>query len=315
MKRTQTNYLMLTLILMFTIINPLVSFALGDTPGSEQVQNTQTVTVKDIQDDFVTLDDEMVTSDETEDVLPIELDGPVNNKNHTIENILSAQPIIVSEQIIEVNENTAEASMESQTFQIKVTKIWNGEKGASVTVHLLADGKEVGKITLTADNKWTYTFENMPLYNEDGTEIEYTVTDDSYNVQMGVKKAVVIDTVFLSKKMNGYKVINTTMEEEIILEPETLQTSGEETPDSVTPLQPDTTTENTVSLAIEKPYVLPAEDKVTHNVEKEDNSKEAEAIPQLNWKSHSELYMMGIGWILLAVFLLFQRKKKRISNN
>lgn len=81
MKRTQTNYLMLTLILMFTIINPLVSFALGDTPGSEQVQNTQTVTVKDIQDDFVTLDDEvtveqldeeMVTSDETEDVLPIE---------------------------------------------------------------------------------------------------------------------------------------------------------------------------------------------------------------------------------------------------
>ncbi|MGI6721877.1 MAG: Cna B-type domain-containing protein [Anaerovoracaceae bacterium] len=67
---------------------------------------------------------------------------------------------------------------------IKVTKAWNdkddqdGVRPDSVTVNLLANGEKVDSKTVTANDKWTCTFKDVPKY-KDGKEITYTVTEDA----------------------------------------------------------------------------------------------------------------------------------------
>ena len=66
---------------------------------------------------------------------------------------------------------------------IDVTKVWEGEEDAettrpeSITVKLLADGKDTGlTLKLSEDNEWTGTFEDLPA-QKDGKEIEYSVEE------------------------------------------------------------------------------------------------------------------------------------------
>ena len=66
-----------------------------------------------------------------------------------------------------------------------VTKIWNdaenqdGKRPESITVSLLADGKETGKtVTLSAENNWTQTVSGLPEKAE-GKAIEYTWTEET----------------------------------------------------------------------------------------------------------------------------------------
>ena len=76
-------------------------------------------------------------------------------------------------------------SYEPAKTDISVSKEWDDAdnqdnlRPASVTVRLYADGKPVdGKTaTLNAANKWTATFENLPVYKS-GTAIVYTVVED-----------------------------------------------------------------------------------------------------------------------------------------
>ncbi len=73
-----------------------------------------------------------------------------------------------------------------ETVEKTVTKEWDdaenvdGVRPESITVHLLADGKEVASATITPDEdgKWEYTFTDLPKNREGGGEIEYTVTED-----------------------------------------------------------------------------------------------------------------------------------------
>ena len=68
-------------------------------------------------------------------------------------------------------------------FDIPVIKTWNdngnkdGNRPASVTVRLLADGVEVANAQLTAEGGWTTTFTGLPRYNGE-TKINYTITED-----------------------------------------------------------------------------------------------------------------------------------------
>lgn len=73
-----------------------------------------------------------------------------------------------------------------KTTEISVTKEWqdgenvDGVRPRSITVHLLADGKEVDSATVTPDEngRWEYTFEDLPKYRDGGVEIKYTITED-----------------------------------------------------------------------------------------------------------------------------------------
>ena len=72
-----------------------------------------------------------------------------------------------------------------EVIEIPVVKHWSdsnnkaGNRPSSITVRLLADGKEVQVATITPDARgsWTYTFTDLPKYSE-GKEIKYTITED-----------------------------------------------------------------------------------------------------------------------------------------
>ena len=67
----------------------------------------------------------------------------------------------------------------TEKVDVPVTKTWVGDKGSSVTIHLLADGTDTGKtLTLYEAGNWTGTFSGLDKYNTDGTEITYTVKED-----------------------------------------------------------------------------------------------------------------------------------------
>ena len=86
-----------------------------------------------------------------------------------------------------------------ETTEISGSKTWDdkdnqdGKRPDKITVRLLANGKEVASKEVTAKDNWSYSFKDLPKY-EDGKEIIYTVTEDS------VKD--------YTTKVDGYNVTN-----------------------------------------------------------------------------------------------------------
>lgn len=81
-----------------------------------------------------------------------------------------------------------------QPINITVSKSWedhdNMEKlrPESVTVRLLADGREVASAILSSENEWSYTFEKLDKHRLEGqgkdrkaVEINYTIVEDAVN--------------------------------------------------------------------------------------------------------------------------------------
>ena len=72
---------------------------------------------------------------------------------------------------------------EEDPVNILVTKIWEDAdnqdniRPGSILVSLLADGKVVTEVTITAENLWTYEFTDLEKYNTAGKEIEYSVNE------------------------------------------------------------------------------------------------------------------------------------------
>ena len=81
-----------------------------------------------------------------------------------------------------------------------VTKTWDdnnnqdGVRPITITVNLLANGLEVNNQVVTATSDWTYTFTNLPKF-DNGTEIVYTVTENS--------------VAEYSTEVNGFDINNT----------------------------------------------------------------------------------------------------------
>ncbi len=72
----------------------------------------------------------------------------------------------------------------AEQTQVSVEKVWDddedfeGKRPESITIRLFANGEEVAVQVVTAEDGWTYTFENLPAY-ADGQAIVYTVTEDA----------------------------------------------------------------------------------------------------------------------------------------
>ena len=88
----------------------------------------------------------------------------------------------------------------SEVTSVSGEKFWKdnnnaeGKRPDTITVKLLADGKEVQTMTVRAADNWKYTFANLPK-NNNGTEIVYTVDE------------VAVDGY--TKAINGYNITNT----------------------------------------------------------------------------------------------------------
>ncbi|MCT1905182.1 Cna B-type domain-containing protein [Oceanobacillus sojae] len=73
----------------------------------------------------------------------------------------------------------------SPTIEIPVEKAWedannqDGNRPESVEVALFANGEETdtGNITLSNENEWQGSFTDLPMYDNSGTEITYTVAE------------------------------------------------------------------------------------------------------------------------------------------
>ena len=88
-----------------------------------------------------------------------------------------------------------------ETINISGMKTWEdeddkyGERPESITVNLMADGVKVDSKTVSSEDNWTYSFENMLKYNAEDKEIVYTVSEEV------VKN--------YETKINGYNITNT----------------------------------------------------------------------------------------------------------
>lgn len=82
----------------------------------------------------------------------------------------------------------------------------------SITVQLMADGTAVkGKTqTVTADNSWKYTFDNLDRYDENGDEIEYSVVE----TKIGGKD---VSESGFEVKYSGYNITNTPKDAEKLI--------------------------------------------------------------------------------------------------
>ena len=67
---------------------------------------------------------------------------------------------------------------------MKGTKTWvdnnnqDGKRPKSITIRLLVDGKEVQNKEVKESDNWSWSFENLPVY-ENGKKLEYTITEDA----------------------------------------------------------------------------------------------------------------------------------------
>ncbi|GGN50502.1 Spy0128 family protein [Oceanobacillus indicireducens] len=71
-----------------------------------------------------------------------------------------------------------------KVIEVSGTKTWedasnqDGIRPDSITVNLLANGKQVDSVEVTAGNDWSYEFSDLPKY-ENGVEIVYTITENT----------------------------------------------------------------------------------------------------------------------------------------
>ena len=113
----------------------------------------------------------------------------VNDANNEFQNMIGAK---IHKESITVNKLV---SVTEKTTRVSITKTWNDEDNKdgkrpsadefSKSIHLMNGNKEVigvtPVITDNQDNTYTISYENLPLKDSSGNEIEYTVKEDEVN--------------------------------------------------------------------------------------------------------------------------------------
>ncbi len=85
-------------------------------------------------------------------------------------------------------------------MDIPVVKVWNdnddkdGNRPGAITVILSADGVEVDRATLTADVEWKHTFTDLDVFDAEGKEITYSVSETAVE--------------WYTAEVNGYSITN-----------------------------------------------------------------------------------------------------------
>ncbi len=88
-----------------------------------------------------------------------------------------------------------------ETVAVEGTKTWvdadnqDGFRPASITIHLLKNGEVIDTVTVTESDGWAWSFENLPKYEDHGSLITYSVTEEAVEDY--------------SATYNGYNVTNT----------------------------------------------------------------------------------------------------------
>ena len=84
-------------------------------------------------------------------------------------------------------------------------------KHPAKTLHLFANGVEVGTTQATADTNWQYTFGAQPVNGADGKAIVYSLSEDEvsgYNTE--ISEPVTADNAMVINVTNTYRTVATT---------------------------------------------------------------------------------------------------------
>ena len=89
--------------------------------------------------------------------------------------------------------------------EIPVEKKWIGKVLKEIEVQLLANGKEIQNVKLNEGNSWKHTFKDLPVYDDNGKEITYTVKEtkvEGYEIKIegNAKDGFVITNKEIPKK-------------------------------------------------------------------------------------------------------------------
>ncbi|WP_164214952.1 Cna B-type domain-containing protein [Virgibacillus sp. YIM 98842] len=111
------------------------------------------------------------------------------------------------------------------TTEVKVAKFWKDEdqndRPESITINLLQNGNFYKEYEITNENAWELTITNLPQFDEEGKEYEYTVTEN--------------DVHGYAAEVDGYEITNTRTEVKTIEITKTwLDDGAEARPKSIT---------------------------------------------------------------------------------
>ena len=87
---------------------------------------------------------------------------------------------------------------------ITIRKVWKDHKNSEKTrpneieVSVRANGKEIERYTLSKENDWTAVMDNLPVYDKDGKEIQYSV-----------KELTKLKDYTVTYEDDGFTVVNT----------------------------------------------------------------------------------------------------------
>ena len=100
------------------------------------------------------------------------------------------------------NTNTADL------IDIPVEKNWDGDTANSTKITLFANGNEVETVELNATNNWKHTFTHLQKYNNDGSEVAYTIKEVGENGNIIELDGKRFDVEYTGDITQGFKVTN-----------------------------------------------------------------------------------------------------------
>ncbi|MGO5208319.1 Cna B-type domain-containing protein [Bacillota bacterium LCP21S3_D8] len=117
----------------------------------------------------------------------------------------------------EMNVKFSNTAAAVPTMLVGGIKTWNdnnnaaGARPSSITLHLFANGVEVGATQATADTNWQYAFGAQPINDANGKAIVYSLSEDEvsgYNTE--ISEPVTADNAMVINVTNTYRTVATT---------------------------------------------------------------------------------------------------------
>ncbi len=109
-------------------------------------------------------------------------------------------------------------SVSNRTVTRKVLKVWKGDvretRPKEVVIQLLKDGSVYDTVTLSAANYWRHTWKRLPAYNDDGSKIDWGVTEtplENYTVLIANDGVTFTVTNTYSPKESSAQTVNRTV--------------------------------------------------------------------------------------------------------
>lgn len=193
------------------------------------VTNTQNVIEKTVEKEWINATDvenpskvEVVLLRNNEKYKSIEL-SKENSWRHTFgnlpeydENGMKYNYVIEEKEVkgytSSVNQNTGKIINTKKLISLEVVKSWvdegnNLDKPDEITVKLYRNGSDTAYKTAKISgngNEWRYTFENLPQYDVDGNEYEYTIDEEAI---AGYEKIVKDYSITNTRKLVSVPVI------------------------------------------------------------------------------------------------------------